>query len=227
MTRDSLRRDEPLPGRRGIAVLVVMGLVMVILPVVMVLSFRSHSTLTAHAKLEYQKMALELAQQGVVAARESLYTNTQIYQGAVQVPGGGMLYRILYWSRGQLSQPIYLLAGEGVYMGEERLALSLVEVLPGTTADPTRPPTSLPVIVEHDREWMYSENGGSPIIPDQLLNQFLVRVANFLTRLRADSLIPASQYKKQLMLQVDSLDCDDVAPHRDSILTQIVNSQFQ
>lgn len=216
--------------RRGIALPLVLGLVMLALPVVMTLSFRSHTTLQWHVKQESQKRALELAQQAMESARQALANNAPVFEGVRQVPNGGMFFKALFWSRGEMAQPVYLCAGEGVYLGEERMVVALMEVLPGNTANPSVPvPPGLPpsLVLEHDRQWIYSERGGTPLVPQQVKDEYMARVQVFMNALRDESLMAPAAYVTQLTDQVNRLDCEDVSAYNAQIVQQLGPSQIQ
>jgi len=218
-------------ARRGIAMVVVFGLILLIVPVVMTMSARTHQTIKWYAKQERQKRALELAQQAMVTARESLANQQPGLDGSVQVPNGAKVYKTLFWSRGELAQPLYLCAGEGLYLGEERMVVSLCEVLPADTATPGVPaPVATPALVlEHDRQWIYSESGGTPLVPGNLLDLYRSRMSTFLGAMRAESQMQTQAYTTALTNQVQNVDCPDISDPAlgPLILQALPPSQFQ
>ena len=221
---------KPQPMKRGIAMPIVIGIILLVVPVVLALSVRSAGTLNLHIKQESQKRALALAEQALESAREALATNSTVFEASRSVPNGGMLYKTLFWSRGELTQPVYLCAAEGVYLGEERMVVALVEVLPGNTADPSVPtPVGQPpaLVLEHDRQWIYSERGGTPLVPQQVKDDYMARLDGFFALLKTESQLSSSSFVTQLTTQINQLDCNDVSTYNAQIVQQLGPAQFQ
>lgn len=201
---------RPGTHRRGLAIPIVLGLLLLVLPIVFILSFRSHSTLRVHVRQEHQREAIELAQEAELAAREALRTDAPALTGSHRIQSGGMEYQVLNSAANRIGQAVYLIAGEGVFQGEQRMMLGLVEVVPG-------PPGGPPILIEHDRAWLYSERGGALVRLASLQADFQTRIQGFLARLVAESAIPEDQFVNRLMTQSDMLDCPDVHTDRAGI----------
>ena len=219
--------------RDGVAMVLVLTMIVLVVPLMMTLSLRSRSSLKLYVKEENQKRAQELASQAMVSAREALANNRAVYDITSFTPDGNgvQLFKTLFWSRGELSQPLYLCAAEGVYLGEERMVVSLIEVLPRDAATPGIPPLGIStpaLVMEHDREWLYADDGFVPLTPTQVQLDYKARVAKFNTTIAAESHTDSTSYVNALSGQLSNVDCPDITnPLNPNLVSTLGPSQFQ
>jgi hypothetical protein len=188
--------------RDGFALAAVLAVMVLIIPVVFVLALRSRAAMDWHVKLEDQKKALLLAEEGEARASDALRGGSSITAGDRRLPMGGMEFRIVAQPPGDSGQKIVAVVGEGIHLGEERLLLGFVEVF-GTG------PGSL--LIESDRAWIYPGGGsGSLVNLSALIAEHRRRVDRYLNALLMESQSTPDQFANRIRDQSQRLTCPDI-----------------
>jgi len=144
-----------IQARRAFAIPSLLVFLILVIPLVFSMALRSRSALAWYTKVQDQKQAMLLANEGESSALAVLRSGGTSYVGSRRVPRGGMEYRIASAGTGDAGQALYTIAGEGVFQGEERMLLAQVEVFGAA-------PNLL--LLEHDRVWIYPGQGGGSLV---------------------------------------------------------------
>lgn len=184
------------PPRAGFALPAVLAVVVLVVPLVFSFALRSRATLDWYVKLEDQKKAILLAEEGEAAARAVLRAGAPATAGDRRTPAGAMEWRIMNLTAGDLGQRRVALVGEGVSNGEEKLVCAFAEVF------------APDLLLETDRGWV--PPGPATIALPQLVDQHRQRVSAYLVQLSREASTTDAEFLGRLRDQGGMLPCPDI-----------------
>jgi len=208
----------------GVAIPMVLGLFILVFPMVSFLFLRSHTALLWLSKNHCQEQATALAEEGETSALQFVSslpitpTSTGPWNGERRIAEGGAFYHIkITTPPSEVPAPsfggaLYLIAGEGLYMGEDRMVVSLVEVTSSVT---------LAMVLPYDRGWVVSApGGGATVTLEDIESMHWARVSAYVKRIRTEKeSVPggSSEFVSMMDARATKLGCPDVEPARQEI----------
>jgi hypothetical protein len=199
--------------RAGFALPAVLAVVVLVVPLVFTFALRSRAALDWYVKLEDQKKAILLAEEGEAAARAVLRAGTAATAGDRRTPTSAMEWRILDLTAGDAGQRRVALVGEGVSGGEEKLLIAFGEVFAG-------PPN---LLLETDRGWV--PPGPATVTLPQLVDQHRQRVGAYLTQLAREANTTESEFLSRMREQGGMLPCPDIERDWAAISTALARAK--
>lgn len=183
--------------RDGFAMPAVLALLVLAIPVVFALSVRSRAAIDWYQKIEDQKKAVLLAEEGEAAARAALRSGGPP-AGNRRVPRGGMEYRVHPLAPGDIGQRQFLLIAEGQHDGEDRMVVSHAEQFDAT------------LILEHDRSFKLTSGGGELVTPEALAAELKIRIEGYVAQLARESATTPTEFLSKMREQGRMLSCPDI-----------------
>ena len=198
------------------AIPAVLAFLVLALPVVFTLFMRSHSALRWVLRIQNQSLATSLALEGEAAAHQVLLAGTGLTSGTRTIPEGGMQFRIKSLGTGPAGKPIEVVVGEGVYMGEEALVVSEVEV--STSGGRT-------TLVPYDREWVTGPGGGTPVLLEELVAEYQTRIAAYMALIEQESQANLEEFLDPIQAEAAALECPDVTSQWQQIQNELIKAK--
>lgn len=203
--------------RGGGAIPLVMVMLVIVFPLVAALFVRSQAAVTWVSKLNSQQAATALAEEGEAAALDGLRAGGGVGTGSRPTADGGMHWWTFALPRGAGGQDQYLVAGEGVFLGEERLVLSVAESTVTSGA---------PLVITRDRGWIYpGPGGGVPLDQTSLTALENQRIGAYLNQLSQESAITTSTFISRMFDQSQMLSCPEIGPAWSTISSELASAK--
>lgn len=191
--------------RRGAAIPMVLFVLVIVLPVAAALFVRSSQSASWMGKLQAQGTATALAEEGEHAALEALRANGGAGSGDRPTADGGLTWNTWDLPAGRAGQAQYLIASEGLHLGESRLLVTIAEV--------TNRPTAT-LVIPRDRLWQPEVAG--PVDQTSLAAAHQARVDRYLARLAAEQALGAGAYSAALNGTLAACDWPVLSPRLDA-----------
>ena len=185
--------------RGGGAIALTMVLLLVVFPIVAAMFTRSQAAIGTVTKLNSQVSATALAEEGEAAALDTLRAGGATGTGDRPTPEGGMHWWIFPYlpPTGAGGQSQFLVAGEGIYLGEERLVVSVAE---------TSLTSGAPLVITRDRAWIPSgEGGGTRTDAATLIADEQQKIDRYLNLLSQESTLTTDTFLNRMSTQVSSI----------------------
>lgn len=191
--------------RRGAAIPLVLVVLVVVLPIAAALFIRTNQSAAWMGKLQARDTATALAEEGEHAALESLRANGLAGTGARPTLDGGMSWSMWDLPAGRAGQAQYLIAAEGLHLGEGRLVVTIAEV--------TNRPTAT-LVIPRDRYWQPEVAG--TLNETTLAAAHQLRVDRYLTRLAAEQALAPAAYNTAMNGTLAACDWPVLSPRVDA-----------